>query len=117
MSTLMTDLHTGSDVEADLASMEVWTAWVSKLMTQAAAQAVNPRTQRTLAGAAEDAAALRDAFASATAGWLDDGQIAVLRSIYGLWADNLERFEQMAATVAPEWHRMWRGRSASARLA
>jgi hypothetical protein len=117
MSTLMTDLHTRSDVGADLASMEVWTAWVSKLMAQAATQAVNPQTQRTLTGAAEDAAALRDAFASATAGWLDDGQVTVLRSIYELWADNLERFEQMAATVAPELHRMWRSRSASARPA
>jgi hypothetical protein len=116
MSTTMTDLRSRSDLGADLASLEVWTAWVSKLMAQASTQAVNPRTQRTLAGAAEDAAALRDAFASATAGWLDDGQITVLRSIYELWADNLDRFEQMAATVAPEWHRMWQGRSASARL-
>ena len=116
MSTTMTDLHR-PDVASDFAGKEVWTAWVSKLMTEAAAQAVNQRTQRTLIGAAEDAAALRDAFASASGGWLDDGQVAVLGSIYDLWAVNLDRFEQMAARVAPEWHRMWRGRSASARPA
>src|SRR5688500_17920087 len=99
MSTSTAELS-ASDTRSDLAAKEVWTAWVSKLMTQASAQAVNPRTQRTLAGAAEDAAALRDALASATGGWLDDGQTAIVRSIYELWAANLGRFEQMAARVA-----------------
>jgi hypothetical protein len=116
MSTMTTDLPR-SGTESDLARMEVWTAWVSKLMTQAAAQAVNPQTQRTLTGAADDAASLRDALAGATVGWLDDGQTAVLRSIYDLWAANHDRLERLAASVAPELHHEWVERSATARPA
>jgi hypothetical protein len=111
MSTTETELDRG----LDLAGMELWTAWVSKLMAHAALQADDPRDENTLAGAAEDAASLRDALAAATGGWLDPGQTAVLRSIYELWAANHDRLERLAATVAPEWHRMWLGRSASAR--
>ena len=111
MSTSTTDL----DVGLDLAGMELWTAWVSKLMAHAAMQADDPRDESTLAGAAEDAASLRDALAAAAGGWLDPGQTAVLRSIYDLWVANHDRLERLAATVAPEWHSMWLDRSASAR--
>lgn len=114
---MIADVTNRADAGSDLPALEVWTAWVSKLMTQAAAQAVNAQTQRTLTGAAEDAASLRDALAGAASGWLDGGQTAVLRSIYDLWAANHDRLERLAASVAPESHREWVERSAGARVA
>ncbi len=99
-----------------IAAMELWTAWVSKLMSYASLQASDARSFRTLHGAADDAASLRDALSAASTGWLDPEQTEVLRSIFELWDANLDRLERLAAAVDPEWYRMWCGRSASARL-
>jgi hypothetical protein len=110
-------MHTTElDTRPDLATLELWTAWVNKLMSYSALYAPDARTLRTLTGAAEDAASLRDALSAATTGWLDPEQTRVLRSIYELWDANLERVEQLAASVDPEWYEVWRVRSASARL-
>jgi hypothetical protein len=109
-------MHTTQvDTQPDLAVMELWAAWVNKLMSHAAGHAPDPRASRTLIGAAEDAASLRDALSAATTGWLDPEQTGVLRSIYDLWDANLDRFEHLASSVDHEWHQMWRARSASAR--
>jgi hypothetical protein len=85
-------------------------------MSYAALYAPDARTLRTLTGAAEDAASLRDALAAATTGWLDPEQTRVLRSIYDLWDANLQRLEQLASSVDVEWYEVWRVRSASSRL-
>jgi hypothetical protein len=104
------------DTKPDLAALELWTAWVNKLMSYAALYAPDARTLRTLTGAAEDAASLRDALSAATTGWLDPEQTRVLRAIYGLWDANLTRVEQLASSVDVEWYEVWRVRSASSRL-
>jgi hypothetical protein len=98
-----------------LTAMEVWTAWVGKLMAQAATCATDQRTRATLEGAAADAQALREALAAANTGWLEPGQTAVVSSIYELWDANVARFEALAASVDPEWHGMWQERSVGAR--
>ena len=104
------------DTRRELAAMELWAAWIGKLMTHAAATANAGIGQRTLAGAAEDAQNLREALAAAGGGWLEPGQTSVLRSIYALWDVNQDRLERIAAAIDPEWYRMWEGRSASARI-
>lgn len=111
MSIDSTELAT----RAELADMELWTAWVSKLMEHASTQAKDEAVRLVLAGAAEDATALRDAITAATTGWLDPGQTIIIRSIYELWDANHDRLERLAAAQDPEWHRMWAGRSAGAR--
>jgi hypothetical protein len=104
------------DTRPDLAALELWTAWVNKLMSYAALYAPDARACRTLTGAAEDAASLRDALSAATTGWLDPEQTRVLRSIYELWDANLPRVEELASSVDLEWYEVWRVRSASSRL-
>jgi len=96
--------------------MEIWAGWVSKLLSCAALRAPDAPSFRTLSGAADDAAALRDALSVASIGCDAPGQSDVLRSIYDLWDANQDRIELLAATVDPEWHRTWGGRSATARL-
>jgi len=100
----------------DLAAMELWTAWVARLMAHAAMGAADDTIRRTLQGAAEDAQSLREGLGAAATGWLEPAQTAVLCSIYELWDANHDRFERLAAVANPAWHRVWHGRSASARL-
>ena len=95
--------------------MERWTAWVIRLTSHAAMQAEDPTVRERLEGATEDAESLREAIAAAASGWLDAGQIAIVRSVYDLWDANHDRTERLAATVDPVWHRRWRMRSAGTR--
>ena len=99
----------------DLARMERWTAWVIRLSSHAAERASDPSTHARLTGAREDAESLRDALAAAASGWLDERQIAIVRSVYELWDDNQDRTERLAAGVDPEWYDRWQLRSAGAR--
>jgi hypothetical protein len=101
--------------EPDLAEMERWTAWVIRLSSHAASHTTDPSVRQRLEGATEDAESLREALAAATSGWLDEGQVAIVRSVYALWDANHERTERLAAAVDPIWHRRWRMRSAGAR--
>jgi hypothetical protein len=103
--------------ERDLAQMERWTAWVIRLTSHAAEAATDAGVREHLLGATEDAESLRDALADAASGWLDAGQVAIVRSVYDLWDANLDRIERLAAVVDPIWHRRWRIRSANARPA
>ena len=99
----------------DLAQMERWTAWVVRLASHAANEATDPSDRERLEGATEDAESLREALAAAASGWLDAGQIAIVRSVYDLWDANHDRTERLAAVVDPIWHRRWSIRSAGAR--
>ncbi len=104
-----------ADTAGDLAAMELWAAWMAALLDHAAPLAHDHRDRATLEGAAEDASQLRHVLASAIAGWLDEEDLAVARSIYALWADTSGRLEALAEQVDPEGHRMWAGRAATAR--
>ena len=95
--------------------MERWTAWVIRLTSHAASQTIDPAVRHRLEGATEDAQALREAVAAAASGWLDEGQVAVVRSVYELWDANHDRMERLASVIDPMWHRRWRLRSAGAR--
>jgi hypothetical protein len=101
--------------ERDLAEMERWAAWVIRLTSHAASQATDAGIRERLDGATEDAESLREALAGAASGWLDEGQVTILRSVYDLWDVNHDRTERLAAVVDPIWHRRWRMRSAGAR--
>ena len=101
--------------EPDLPQMERWTAWVVRLLTRAVLRAEDPATQDWLAGAKEDAEALREALAASSRGWLDAGQVAILCSVYELWDANHDRTERLAAEVDPIGHEVWSLRSAGAR--
>jgi hypothetical protein len=102
-------------VDADLAQMERWVAWVIRLTSHTAEQATDPAAREWLEGAREDAESLEEALSSAASGWLDAGQIAIVRSIYELWDANHDRTERIASVVDPAWHRVWRIRSSGAR--
>ena len=95
--------------------MERWTAWVIRLTAHAATQTDDPALRERLEGATEDAESLREAIAAAASGWLDSGQVAIVRSVYELWDANHDRTERLAAAVDPIWHRRWRMRSAGTR--
>lgn len=99
----------------DLARMERWTAWVVRLTAHAAERATEPSDRAHLVGAREDAESLRDALAAAASGWLDERQIAIVRSVYDLWDDNHDRTERIAAAADPEWYQRWQVRCAGAR--
>ena len=101
--------------DRDLAQMERWTAWVVRLTAHAAERAADPSTRARLEGARDDAQSLRDALAAAASGWLDDRQVAIVRSVYDLWDDNHDRTERLAAAVDTEWYQRWRDRSAGVR--
>ena len=102
-------------VETDLAQMERWVAWVIRLTAHTAEQATDPVARAWLEGAREDAEALQEALGSAASGWLEAGQVAIVRSVYDLWDANHDRTERIASVVDPAWHREWRMRSAGAR--
>lgn len=99
----------------DLVQMERWTAWVIRLTAHAALRATLPGVRDRLQGATEDAEALREALAAAASGWLDTGQVEIVRSVYDLWDANHDRTERLCALVDPAWHRRWRMRSEGAR--
>jgi hypothetical protein len=101
--------------DPDLADMERWAAWVTRLMAHAAERAADPSTAARLAGARDDAESLRDALAAAARGWLDERHAATVRSVYELWDDNHDRNERLAAEVDVEWYGRWQVRSAGAR--
>jgi hypothetical protein len=101
--------------ETDLTQMERWVAWVIRLTAHTAEQATDPATRRWLEGATEDAEALLEALSSAASGWLEAGQVAIVRSVYDLWDANHDRTERIASVVDPAWHRDWARRSAGAR--
>ena len=102
-------------VETDLTQMERWVAWVIRLTAHTAEQATDLASRAWLEGAKEDAEALQEALGSAASGWLEAGQVAIVRSVYDLWDANHDRTEQIASAVDPMWHRDWRMRSAGAR--
>ena len=101
--------------DADLAQMERWTAWMIRLTSHAAGEAVDPALRERLEGATEDAESLREALVAAESGWLEEGQVAIVRSVYDLWDANQPRTEQLAAAADPMWYLRWRARSAGAR--
>ena len=101
--------------EPDLAQMERWVAWVVRLASHTAERAADPATREWLEGAREDAESLQEALSSAASGWLEAGQIAIVRSVYDLWDANHDRTERIASVVDPAWHREWRMRSAGSR--
>ena len=102
-------------VAPDLAQMERWVSWVIRLTAHTADRATDLVTRGWLEGAKEDAESLREALASAASGWLEAGQIAIVRSVYDLWDANHDRTERIASVVDPAWHRLWSLRSAGAR--
>ena len=104
-----------SDHDLDLPAAALWAAWVATLMQQASERAADPSDRWVLEGAASDAVWLRQRVEEASGGWLDEGQVATVRSIYDLWAANHERNERLAARVDPVGHRLWLARSATAR--
>jgi len=111
-------LHTAdprAHPDPDLESRERWAAAIYELMTHATDQSQDPRERAILAGAAEDALALKHAMVAAGDGLLDDEQTEVLQSIYDLWNVNQDRHERLAALVDDDFHRRWATRTASAR--
>ena len=102
-------------VDLDIAQMERWVGWVIRLTTHTADQAPDPGTRAWLEGAKEDAESLQEALGSAASGWLEAGQVAIVRSVYDLWDANHDRTERIASVVDPAWHREWSMRSAGAR--
>jgi hypothetical protein len=102
-------------IEPDLARMERWTAWVARLMGDAAVVAPTPADRAELAGAAEDAESLRRRLRRAGEGWLDERETTQLLMIYDLWDANHDRFEQLAELCDPEGFRSWWNRSVGAR--
>jgi hypothetical protein len=105
------------ETRPDLSAMERWTAWVFELLHHAAGRVDDSRARATLAGAAEDAEALRRVLEAAGAGHLGDEHTDSLRSIYDLWAANQDRYERLAAEADAEAHHQWMIRSALDRLA
>jgi hypothetical protein len=101
--------------DADLAQMERWVAWVIRLTSHAAGEALDAALRARLEGATEDAESLREALVAAESGWLEEGQVAIVRSVYDLWDANHHRTEQLAAAADPIWYLRWRDRSAGAR--
>ena len=104
------------EIRPDLSAMERWTAWIFEILAHAAERAEDARARATLAGAAEDAEALRRLLEAAGAGYLDGEHTDSLRSIVELWAANQARYERLAAEVDPEAHHDWMIRSAADRL-
>lgn len=103
----------------DLALMERWTGWMFELLqgaADAAGTADGGHLRATLAGAAEDANALRLVLEASITGEHDEELAEALRSIYALWDENQERYERLAAKADPEAHRQWAARSATTRL-
>jgi hypothetical protein len=115
MIPVMRTPTTEASVETDLAQMERWVAWVIRLTAHTADQATDPAAREWLEGAKEDAEALQEALGSAASGWLEAGQVAIVRSVYDLWDANHDRTERIASVVDPTFHREWRMRSAGAR--
>jgi hypothetical protein len=115
MIPVMRTPTTEAIVETDLAQMERWVAWVIRLTAHAADRATDPGSRAWLEGAKEDAEALQEALGSASSGWLEAGQVAIVCSVYDLWDANHDRTERIASEVDPAWHRDWRMRSAGAR--
>jgi hypothetical protein len=106
---------TTAPADTDLAQMERWVAWVIRLTAHTSEKAADPVVRAWLAGATEDAESLQEALGSAASGWLEAGQVAIVRSVYELWDANHDRTERMASEVDPAWYREWRLRSAGAR--
>ena len=104
------------ETRPDLSAMERWTAWVFEILQHAAERAEDTRDRAALAGAAEDAEALRRVLEAAGAGHLDGEHTDGLRSIVELWAANQARYERLAAEVDAEAHHEWMIRSAADRL-
>src|SRR5687768_1746366 len=109
------DLLDADRLAPDLSRMARWTAWVSRLMYAAALHAESSQERSVLSGAAEDAELLGGKLHDATAGWLDDHEVAVLLAVYDLWDANHERHEQLAASIDPDGFRAWWTRSVGAR--
>ena len=62
--------------------MERWTAWVIRAHSPTRrARPTTLRIRERLQGATEDAESLREVLASAARGRLDDGQVAIARSV------------------------------------
>ena len=101
--------------ELDLAQMACWTAWVIRLTSHAATRTDDPATRAWLEGATEDAESLLEAVTAASLGWLDAGQVAIVRSVYDLWDANHARTERLVTEVDPIGHQIWSMRSAGAR--
>ena len=104
------------EIRPDLSAMERWTAWIFEILDHAAERAEDAGARATLAGAAEDAEALRRVLEAAGAGYLDGEHTDSLRSIVELWAANQARYERLAAEVDAEAHHDWMIRSAADRL-
>ena len=96
--------------------MQRWSTTVLELLEHARGCAPEASKLATeLEAAVEDTRELQQLLAASVDGELDINDAATIHAVCTLWETNQPRFENLAASSDPAWHRRWRARAVADR--